>query len=69
MFTGKVAVAIARPIDEVFASSRTPEPVGPMLLMQPLVARGIQRNLDSGFARLQAMLDSGADDSVRGGRS
>ena len=38
--------------------SVTGRPTGPLRLMQPLIARTTQRNLDSGFARLKEVLES-----------
>ena len=38
--------------------SVTGRPTGPLLLMQPLIARATQRNLDNGFARLKEMLET-----------
>lgn len=42
------------------AFSVTGRPAGLLRLMQPLVARGTQKNLDRGFARLKAILEAGA---------
>ncbi len=39
--------------------SVTGRPAGPMRLMQPLIARNTQRNLDQAFARLKEILESG----------
>ena len=39
--------------------SVTGRPTGPMRLMQPLIARNTQRNLDQAFARLKEILESG----------
>ena len=38
--------------------SVTGRPTGPLRLMQPLIARATQRNLDNGFARLKEMLET-----------
>jgi carbon monoxide dehydrogenase subunit G len=38
----------------------TGRPSGPMRLVQPLIARITQRNLDRGFARLKTLLETGA---------
>jgi len=40
--------------------SVTGRPTGVMRLLQPLIARTTQRNLDRGFARLKGLLESGA---------
>ena len=40
--------------------SVTGRPTGVMRLLQPLIARKTQRNLDRGFARLKGLLESGA---------
>ena len=37
----------------------TGRPTGFLRLMQPLIARTTQRNLDRGFARLKALLETG----------
>jgi carbon monoxide dehydrogenase subunit G len=39
--------------------SVTGRPTGALRLMQPLIARNTQRNLDNGFARLKELLESG----------
>jgi hypothetical protein len=39
--------------------SVTGRPTGVLRLLQPLIARTTQRNLDRGFARLKALLESG----------
>jgi len=39
--------------------SVTGRPTGALRLMQPLIGRTTQRNLDSGFARLKEVLESG----------
>jgi carbon monoxide dehydrogenase subunit G len=39
--------------------SVTGRPTGPMRLVQPLIARNTQRNLDQAFARLKEILESG----------
>jgi hypothetical protein len=36
------------------------EPGGPMLLLQPLIARNAQRNLDRAFPRLKLLLETGS---------
>ena len=38
--------------------SVTGRPTGPLRLMQPLIARNTQRNLDAAFARLKAVLEA-----------
>jgi len=40
--------------------SVTGRPTGPLRLMQPLIARTTQRNLDNGFARLKDVLEGRA---------
>ena len=40
--------------------SVTGRPTGALRLLQPLIARTTQRNLDRGFARLKALLETGA---------
>jgi carbon monoxide dehydrogenase subunit G len=40
--------------------SVTGRPAGALRLLQPLIARNTQRNLDRGFARLKELLESGA---------
>ena len=40
--------------------SVTGRPTGLLRLLQPLIARTTQRNLDSGFARLKSLLETGA---------
>lgn len=40
--------------------SVTGRPSGMLRVMQPLIARNAQRNLDEGFARLKAVLEGGA---------
>jgi carbon monoxide dehydrogenase subunit G len=40
--------------------SVTGRPTGALRLLQPLIARNTQRNLDRGFARLKELLESGA---------
>jgi hypothetical protein len=40
--------------------SVTGRPAGLLRLLQPLIARTTQRNLDRGFARLKALLEAGA---------
>jgi uncharacterized membrane protein len=40
--------------------SVTGRPTGLLAPMQPLIARTTQRNLDTGFARLKALLESGS---------
>ena len=37
--------------------SVTGRPTGPLRLLQPLIARTTQRNLDKGFARLKEVLE------------
>lgn len=72
MFTRSVEVFVARPPAEVFAYELAPEgegtsvrfsvtgrPSGPLRLLQPLIARNTQKNLDTGFARLKQVLESG----------
>jgi uncharacterized membrane protein len=39
--------------------SVTGRPTGPLRLMQPLIARRTQQNLDNGFARLKEVLERG----------
>jgi carbon monoxide dehydrogenase subunit G len=39
--------------------SLTGRPTGMLRLLQPLIARTTQRNLDRGFARLKALLETG----------
>ena len=39
--------------------SVTGRPTGALRLMQPLIARNTQRNLDQGFARLKELLEGG----------
>ena len=38
----------------------TGRPTGVLRLLQPLIARTTQRNLDKGFARLKSLLETGA---------
>ncbi len=38
----------------------TGRPTGPMRLLEPLIARNTQKNLDRGFARLKRLLETGA---------
>jgi hypothetical protein len=40
--------------------SVTGAPTGVMRLLEPLIARGVQANLDRGFARLKGLLEAGA---------
>jgi carbon monoxide dehydrogenase subunit G len=40
--------------------SVTGRPTGPLRLLQPMIARTTKKNLDRGFARLKALLESGA---------
>jgi carbon monoxide dehydrogenase subunit G len=42
--------------------SVTGDPSGLMRLLQPLVARTVQANLDSGFPRLKRLLETGSPD-------
>jgi carbon monoxide dehydrogenase subunit G len=42
--------------------SVTGNPGGALRLIQPLIARGTQSNLDKGFARLQRLLETGSPD-------
>ncbi len=37
----------------------TGRPSGPLRLFEPLIARGTQKNLDRGFARLKQLLETG----------
>jgi hypothetical protein len=39
--------------------SVTGRPAGLMRMLQPLIARGTQQNLDTGFARLKEVLEGG----------
>jgi hypothetical protein len=39
--------------------SVTGRPAGPLRLLQPVIARVIQRNLDRGFPRLKRLLETG----------
>lgn len=41
--------------------SVTGRPMGMLRLLQPLIARNTQRNLDRGFPRLKQILETGAD--------
>ena len=56
MLTRRISVLIARPLDEVFAVSGRPN--GLLRLLQPLIARNTQANLDRGFARLKELLET-----------
>ncbi len=44
----------------------TGRPAGPLRLLQPLLARSTQRDLDRSFARLKERLESGTDISGGG---
>lgn len=46
----------------------TGRPTGPMRLLQPLLRRSTQRNLDRNFVQLRQLLEAGAESTTRPAR-